>query len=156
MESEKINNYTLFYHYGDTGREEPMHDFFAESFDQANAYVEHAGKHMSAESYDAGDYYFAKPIAANDEPADPDHYNDDMIDVRHIPEFCMMVLTNCDGDTKAVGYDGNFFAPIDIVEAYKSLWRSDWNMGEEKPLYVQKLKEWMIATGCQADELEEE
>lgn len=155
MESEKINNYTLFYHYGDTGREEPMHDFFAESLAQANAYAERAGKHMSAESYDAGDYYFAKPIGAKDEPVDPSHYNDGLIDVRHIQEFCLVVFTNCDGDTKVVSYDDNFFSPIDLVEAYQMVWRADWNMDDEKASYTQKFKDWQIACGCDPEELEE-
>ena len=68
----------------------------------------------------------------------------------------MIVFTNCDGATKVVGYDDNFFAPIDLLKAYRELWRSDWNMDDEKEVYIKKFKEWNILCGCNPEELEED
>ena len=101
------------------------------------------------------DWKYQKDVPTFEEP-DSEHYNDGMIDLRNIQEFCRIVFTNCDGDTKVVGYDDNFFASCDLLEAYKSLWRKDWNMDDEKELYIKKFKEYLIATGCSAEELEEE
>ena len=99
------------------------------------------------------DWKISQDAPTVEEP-DPEHYNDGMIDIRNIQDFCMMVLTNCDGDAKSVGYDDNFYSPADLIEAYESLWRTDWNMDDEKALYVKKLKDWMILTGCDPEELE--
>ena len=87
---------------------------------------------------------------------DESHYNDGLIDARNIQEFCMVVFTNSNGETKTVSYDDNFFSPIELVNAYTSLWRKDWNMDDEKASYVQKFKEWQIACGCNPEELEDD
>lgn len=87
-----------------------------------------------------------------DEP-DPQHYNDGYIDMRVIDEFAMAVLTNSDGDCKTVGFDDNFFSPLDLVKAYRSLFKEEW--GEDKDSFVSAFKDYLIATGCSAEEVEE-
>lgn len=92
----------------------------------------------------------------NQQQLDESHYNDELIDARIIHEFYLWTFTNVDGETKTVPFDNNFFSPCDLVRAYKSLWGEDWNMDEDKPSYVQRFKEWLIATGCTAEELEDD
>ena len=101
------------------------------------------------------DWKWSEEVPTFEEP-DTEHYNDGMIDVRNITEFCMIVFTNCNGETKTIGYDDNFFAPIDLLKAYRELWRSGWNMDDEKEVYIKKFKEWNILCGCDPEELEED
>lgn len=83
-------------------------------------------------------------------------YNDGMIAKIDIDEFCMVVLVNCDGDTQTVSYDSNFFAPIDILRAYRQLWKKEWNMDDELEDYIAKFKKHLAYQGAQESELEED
>ena len=80
------------------------------------------------------------------------HYNDGLIDVREIGHpFNLVTFTNVAGDTKVVFYDNNLFEYEDLVTAYESLWRSDWNMDDGKPEYVAKFKEFLTEEGAKFD-----
>ena len=85
---------------------------------------------------------------------DPSHYHDDVIDARIIDDYCLWVFANCDGETKVVNFDHPMFCPSMLIDAYKSLWRDDWNMDEDKPNYVAKFRQWMIDCGTTEEELE--
>lgn len=80
---------------------------------------------------------------------DPLHYNDGLVDVRDVHEFCLMELVNRFGETKSVNYDSNMFSPADIVSAYESLAGPD--AGDKD---IMKLKVWLIATGCDPEDFE--
>ena len=86
---------------------------------------------------------------------DENHYNDDYIDVRNIPEFCLIVFTNYEGDTKVVSYESNFFTPHDLLEAYKAVFRDDWLMDDEIPVRVSAYKKYLMDTqGCTEEDFE--
>lgn len=80
---------------------------------------------------------------------DPTHYNDGLIDIRDVQEFCLMELVSSDGKTASVSYDSNFFSPADIVSAYVSL--AGPNAGDEA---IRRLKAWLIAAGCDPEDFE--
>ena len=79
-----------------------------------------------------------------------------MIDVRNIPDFNLIVFTSNEGDTKTVGYDDNFFHPSCLLGVYRSLWKKTWNMDNELPDYVNRYKEYLLKTGCDPEDLEED
>lgn len=87
---------------------------------------------------------------------DEEHYHDDCVDVRTISEFCLTVFTNSDGKTVVVNFDDNLFSPSDLVAAYgKSLG----GLGlepEERENYISKYRSYLIACGCEKEELENE
>lgn len=90
------------------------------------------------------------------------NYNDDVIDV-HLASFDYtfgpyFVLVSCEGKSKIVSVDDNFFAPIDLVSAYRELFPEDWCEDREAELErrVARFKEWLIETGCDPDGLEGE
>lgn len=85
---------------------------------------------------------------------DEKHFNDGYVDFRVIDEFCMAVFANRDGDSKTVGFDDNFFSPIDLVKAYKDVFKEDW--GEDKESFAAVFKAYLIACGCKAEEVEED
>ncbi len=102
------------------------------------------------------DWKWSEDAPKFEEP-DREHYNDGMIDHRNIQEFCRIVFTNCDGDTKVVGYDDNFFAPIDLLKAYKSLISDEWGLNDtEKETLINNYKKYLVKTGVKPEELEEE
>ena len=101
---------------------------------------------------DCDGYYFV--ICSPSAPQDPEHYNDGMIDMRVISEFCLTVFTNVDGDTKTVGFDDNFFSPADLIGAYVSLWKPQWNMDGEKEKYLDKFKIYLYECGCTKEDIE--
>lgn len=77
----------------------------------------------------------------------PNDYNDGLIHLHIIDEFCMNVLVNRDGDCKTISYDDNFFHISDLPKAYAGLWRDDWYIDGEKPAYVDRFKNWLIESG---------
>lgn len=92
-------------------------------------------------------------ISMTEEPSvDPDHYNDGLIDVRVIQDFCLTVFTSCDGRTKTVSFDSNFYAPMDLVEAYSQLFDPAWN--EDKERRLNDFKTYLYACGCEQEDLE--
>ena len=92
-------------------------------------------------------------ISMTEEPCvDPDHYNDGLIDVRVIQDFCLIVFTSCSGKTKAVSFDSNLYTPMDLVEAYSQLFEDAWNEDKEKCL--NNFKTYLYACGCTQEDLE--
>ncbi len=90
------------------------------------------------------------------------NFNDDVIDV-HLASFDYVfgpyfVLVNCEGKSKIVSVDDNFFAPIDLVKAYRELFPEDWCEDQEAELErrVARFKEWLVWTGCDPNDLEGE
>ena len=104
---------------------------------------------------DGIDWKFQKETPVIEEP-DPAHYNDGMIDCHFIEFFDnpMAVMVNCDGDAETLDCTSNFYTEADLLLAYNKLWKSDWNMDDEKPLYVRKFKEWILQGGCDPELLE--
>lgn len=90
-------------------------------------------------------------------------YNDDVIDV-HLASFDYtfgpyFVLVSCEGKSKIVSADDNFFAPADLVRAYRELFPEGWYAEDQEgevEKRVAKFKEWLIETGCEPADLEEE
>ena len=89
----------------------------------------------------------------------PCHYNDGAVDIRDVPEFCMMALTSVDGRTTAVGYDDNFYHPTDLLRAYLKVYFEDGELiidadAKEK---LMRVKAWLVASnGCEMEDLEED
>ena len=127
----------------------------AEDLDSAKAKAEKVATEIeeSIPSEDGSD--ICAILDGLNEAIDEEHYNDGMIDVRVINEFDRVVFVNCNGDAKAVSFDNNLFSPKELVEAYESMWRSDWNMDDEKAEYVSRYKSYMLKCGCKPEELGE-
>lgn len=90
------------------------------------------------------------------------HYNDDVVDV-YLASFDYMfgpffVLVNCEGKSRTISVDDNFFAPIELVIAYRDLFPEGWceDQDAEVERRVAKFKEWLVSTGCEPTDLEEE
>ena len=82
------------------------------------------------------------------------HYNDGLIDVSYVDDFLFVVFVNIDGDCKVVSYDDNFFAPIDLLKAYRELWKESWNDDFEESF--NGFKKWMLENGCPEEDLVED
>ena len=66
------------------------------------------------------------------------------------------VLAGATGKAKAICVSSNFFSPRDILEAYEEVLDAQtWGMeAEEVASHLQDCKDWLIRTGCPAEELE--
>lgn len=66
------------------------------------------------------------------------------------------VLVGATGKSKAICVSSNFFSPRDILEAYvEVLDAKKWGMRPEGvAAHLQDCKDWLIRTGCSAEELE--
>ncbi len=96
--------------------------------------------------------------AENDEAKekiDEKHFFDGFIDVRVIPEFCLVIFASIEGDVKTVSFDDNFFSPSDLIKAYKDLWRTSWGWYEADDC-LKAYKDYLVACGVNPEELEEE
>ena len=94
------------------------------------------------------DYDFVEPGKVDEE-----HYHDDYVDVRTIPEFCLTVFTDMDGGTTVVHFDDNQFTPLDLVKAYrKSLDAMD-PEPEEKEGYISLYRQYLMDCGCKRSEV---
>ena len=82
------------------------------------------------------------------------HYNDGLIDVSYIDDFCFIVFVNIDGECKVISYDNNFFSPSDMLRAYRELWRESWNDDFEE--CFNGFKKWMLDNGCPEEDLVED
>ena len=87
---------------------------------------------------------------------DEGHYHDDCVDVRTISEFCLTVFTNSDGKTVVVSFDDNLFSPSDLVAAYGKSLEGLGLEPEEREDYISKYRSYLIACGCEKEELENE
>lgn len=83
-----------------------------------------------------------------------DHYNDGLIDVRNIPEFNLWVFLDNDGHMEQVSYDDNFFAPIELVKAYRRLYGC--HFLNDKSDYIGRFKLWLKSTGVESEKLAEQ
>ena len=94
----------------------------------------------------------------SDEP-DYGHYNDDVVDMHIVEEFCLWVLVARNGDCKAICYDDNFFSPRDLLEAYTELiehWAKEWEVEEdEKQHHITQFKTYLLRTGAEPTDLED-
>ena len=98
------------------------------------------------------DAFVSEPKREGDR--DHDHFNDGLIDIRFIPNFCLCVAVSCDGRTEALQSDDNLFGPADVVYMYRRLWDSGWNMDDEREAYEEQLKEWLLHEGAEPDALD--
>ena len=87
---------------------------------------------------------------------DEEHYHDDCVDVRTSSEFCLTVFTNSDGKTVVVNFDDNLFSPSDLVAAYGKSLEGLGLEPEEREDYISKYRSYLIACGCEKEELENE
>ena len=92
------------------------------------------------------DYDFIEP--------DTGHYNDGLIDVRVIEEFELVVFASRDGRSATVDFSDNRFTPTDLLDAYRKVWDDSW--GEDKAGFLEVYKNYLIASGCSKEELEDE
>lgn len=83
---------------------------------------------------------------------DPEHYNDGLVDVRNVKEFCLFVFTNVDGHTVSVGYDDNGYTPKALLEAYEEI--SHLGGYDDREKHAAAFRDYLLATGCSEEELE--
>lgn len=97
------------------------------------------------------DYDFVEPKEVG-----TDHYNDGSVDVRVISEFSLTVFTNTDGKTVVVNFDDNLFSPSELIAAYKESLEALDPEPEEKEKLIAEYRSYLIACGCEKEELENE
>ena len=93
----------------------------------------------------------------------PNHYNDGCVDYRVIQGNSKRrfffggigVFVSESGFSKAISLEDNFFAPIELVKAYRLAIST---AIEESPIedYVAAFKAYLIRTGCDPEDLIEE
>lgn len=93
----------------------------------------------------------------------PKHYCDGVVDF-HIIESknklgyffsTMAVFVSEAGYAKAVNCESNFFAPIDLVNAYRKALKFSAILDYPEEDYVNAFKAYLIRTGCKPEELED-
>ena len=92
----------------------------------------------------------------NPETIDLTHYHDGLMNVQIIPDFGLWVFTNFEGDTKVVSYEDNFFSVVDMLKAYRELWKPGFTQEQEEPAFFDAFKKWLVATGANEAELEDD
>ena len=97
-------------------------------------------------------------ITYTTKPTFCDYYNDGLIDYRvsvfsKYSDDALAIFANIDGESKTVKINENLFAPIDLVKAYKELFKDDY--ADNKDEYVRAFCNYLIESGCDPEELEE-
>lgn len=88
------------------------------------------------------------------DPAEDDvlfqNYRDDVIHIQFNECFNFWLVINCYGDTEAIDVTDNFFAPKDIVKAYRKLY--EMVEGEQPDEgHLNPVKEWIKKIGGDID-----
>ena len=104
------------------------------------------------------------PLEQSEEPKpsdEPDygHYNDDVVDMHIVEDFCLWVLVARNGECKAICFDSNFFSARDLLDAYTELidhWAKEWEVEEdEKQHHITQFKTYLLRTGAEPTDLED-
>jgi len=90
----------------------------------------------------------------------PTHYNDGVVDFRIIQRDdyafdTMAVFVGRTGYAKAINCESNFFAPIDLVRIYRTVFMYSVIEPEMQRDYIEAFKAYLIRTGCKPEDLED-
>lgn len=93
------------------------------------------------------------------EEEDYRHYTDGTIELRYTDALgcgeSWAVFVNNKGETRVIDTSDNFFGASDLVDAFKALASGSYDGEEEEKEALDAFKNWLVACGCDPDELED-